>query len=229
MQEGKFIEQAKTVLGYPVVAVYTTDDMIKQFVDLGFGKLRNKVLRKVTFALPIKDVQKINPEEVPLITDVVPYTNNADRQVVYVRDDFDLAMAIEYFNVYSQGLAIPILATMTYNQLNNAFNNKFDWHYDRHAGLLYTTKVPVNATFLAVEAKTYYTMETLTPELEDWLNSYVRARTKQTEGRIRSKYKEGSVGAVSDGDALVAEGNQELADAEAALENFVSYDIGRRR
>ena len=92
MQEGKFIEQAKTVLGHPVVAVYTTDDMIKQFVDLGFSKLRNKVLRKVTFALPIKDVQKINPQEVPLITDVVPYTNNADRQVVYVRDDFDLAI-----------------------------------------------------------------------------------------------------------------------------------------
>ena len=58
---------------------------------------------------------------------------------------------------------------------------------------------------------------------------YALARTKITEGRIRGKYKEGSVGAVSDGDALVSEGNAELQVVEDQLNNFVSLNVGRRR
>lgn len=229
MTDSQIIEQVKETLGYPVVSVYTPDTSIKSFLTAGFDLLSSTVLRQVTLALPCSSVQKLNKEEIPLIIDVVPYTSSGDKQQVYIRDAFSLTEAIEYFNVNSQGILAPILANISYNQINYAFNNAFDWHYDRHTGELYATNIPSNASILAATAKIYYTRETLTKELETWLFEYTLAKTKIVEGRIRSKYKEGSVGAVSDGESLLSEGNAEVAALKEELKNFVPLNIGRRR
>lgn len=229
MKESLLIQRVKETFGYPIVEVYTPDSTIEGFIDMGFDLLSSKVFKQTILTLPCEEIQVLNKEEIPLIVDVVPYVPSAAKRNPYIRDDFSIAEAQQYFNVQSQGILYPILATMTYNQLKNTFNGKFSWHYDRHTGTLYASHIPINASMLAVTAKTLYKKDDLPKELKTWLLNYVIAKTKITEGRIRSKYTEGSIGAVSDGDTLVGEGTAELAQREEELDNFVTLNVGVRR
>ena len=148
---------------------------------------------------------------------------------VYYRDEFSLSDAIRYFNVFSgNSIVVPVTATILYNQINYNFNMSFDWKYDDATGELYTTHIPDGTQFLVCKAKVIYDREDLDPEYDEWLLRYAEAQTKITEGRIRGKYKEGSVGATSDSDQLVSEGQSELQEAIAALDGFIPMDVGRR-
>lgn len=230
MTNADMIEKVKEELGYPVLSVYTPDTSIEHFIDTGVSQIVAKVLRKVNMSLPCLPTQHLNNVEVPLITEVIPYRVSPQHSgLTYMRDAFSISEAMEYYNVTTESVSIPILANMFHNQINNAFNMAFDWHYDRHTGILYATNIPVDANCLAVTAKILYTRETLTTELEDWLFNFTSAKTKIVEGRIRSKYKEGSIGAPSDGETLIAEGKEELTTLADKLESFVALDIGRRR
>lgn len=230
MTNAEMIENAKEELGHPVLSIHTPDASIEHFIEVGLSQITSKVLRKVNMSLPCLPTQHLNNVEVPLIIDVIPYKASPQHSgLTYMRDAFSISEAMEYYNVSTETIEIPILATMFHNQVNNAFNMAFDWHYDRHTGTLYTTNVPSDADCLAVTAKILYTRETLTTELENWLYEYTLAKLKVVEGRIRSKYKEGSIGAPSDGDTLIAEGKEELTSLTEKLESFVALDIGRRR
>lgn len=231
MTDSEIIEQIKMDLGYPVIDIYTPDKSIQSFINKGLELLRSWVYRKVTFVVPCQTVQKLDREKVRFVIDVIPYqfTSDAGNIPVYYRDDFSLATAVQYFNIYNTNdVLTPVLASMTYNQMGYFFNTKFDWKYDDTTGELFVTHIPEGSQCLVVKAKTIYERDTLDPEHDAWLMKYAEGQTKITEGRIRSKYKEGSVGATSDGDALVAEGQSDVQICLDELQSFVPMDVGRR-
>lgn len=229
MKPSKILERVKAELGYPTVNVYTEDATIDMFRDLGLEMLSSKVLREIKMMVPCKNCVKLPKEEVQIVIDCQPYlAANNQQHLIYMRDDFTVAEAVEFFNLNSQGILIPTLAKIEYNQLSYNFNSRYDWKYDRQDGLLYSTNIPSNALSLAVTAKVLYTEETLTQELSTWLYNFTLAKTKVTEGRIRSKFKEGSVGAPSDGEALIAEGSTDLGILADELNSFISLDYGVR-
>lgn len=232
MTDSEIIEQIKMDLGHPVIDIYTPDKNIQSFINKGLEILRSWAFRKVSFVVPCKSCQTLDREKVRFVFDVVPYQftdGSANNIPVYYRDDFSLATACQYFNIYNQNdILTPVLASMTYNQLNYAFNMQFDWKYDDTTGQLFTTHIPEGTQVLVVKAKTIYERDTLDPELDAWLLKYAEGQTKITEGRIRGKYKEGSVGATSDSDQLVQEGQTEVQACIDEIQSYVPMDVGRR-
>ena len=232
MTDSEIIEQIKISLGYPVIDIYTPDSSIQSFINKGLELLRSWVFRKVSFVVPCKACQTLDRESVRFVFDVVPYqftTNTGDNIPIYYRDDFSLATAVQYFNIYNNNdVLTPVASVMTYNQLNYAFNNQFDWKYDDTTGELFTTHIPEGTQVLVVKAKTIYERDTLDPEYDAWLLKYAEGQTKITEGRIRSKYKEGSVGATSDGDQLLQEGQADVQACIDEIQSYVPMDVGRR-
>ena len=232
MTDSEIIEQIKMDLGYPVIDVYTPDNSIQSFINKGLEILRSWVYRKVSFVVPCRTCQKLDREKVRFVVDVVPYqfTSGSNGNIpVYYRDDFSLATAVQYFNIYSNNdVLTPVLASMTYNQLTYAFNMQYDWKYDDTTGELFTTHIPEGTQVLVVKAKTIYERDTLDPEYDAWLLKYAEGQTKITEGRIRGKYKEGSVGATSDADQLIQEGKEEVQACIDEIQSYVPMDVGRR-
>ena len=232
MTDSEIIEQIKMDLGEPVIDVYTPDKSIQSFINKGLELLRSWVYQKVTFVVPCQSINRLDKEKVRIVIDVVPYqlTGTTDGNIpVYYADDFSLATAVQYYNIYNNNSVLtPVLAAMNYNQLNYAFNMQFDWKYDDTTGELYVTHIPDRAQVLVVKAKTIYERETLDPEYDAWLLKFAEGQTKITEGRIRSKYKEGSVGATSDGDQLIQEGQAEVQACMDEIQSFVPMDVGRR-
>ena len=232
MTDSEIIEQIKMDLGWPVIEVYTPDNSIQSFINKGLEILRSWVYRKVSFVVPCKTCQTLDRESVRFVFEVVPYqftTGGGDNIPVYYRDDFSLATAVQYFNIYSSNdILTPVAASLTYNQINYAFNMQFDWKYDDTTGQLFVTHIPEGTQVLVVKAKTIYERDTLDPEYDAWLLKYAEAQTKITEGRIRGKYKEGSVGATSDADQLVQEGQTESQMCIDEIQSYVPMDVGRR-
>ena len=231
MTDSEIIEQIKMDLGYPVIDVYTPDKSIQSFIKKGLEILRSWVYRKVSFVVPCKPSQMLDREKIRFVIEVTPYqyTGNQNGAATYYRDEFSLATAMQYFNIYfNNSLIEPVVANMTYNQINYAFNMAFDWKYDDTTGELFTTNIPTGTTLLVVKAKTIYERENLDPEYESWLMKYAEGQTKITEGRIRGKYKEGSVGATSDSDQLVQEGQADVQACIDEIQSFVPMDVGRR-
>lgn len=232
MTDSEIIEQIKIDLGYPVIDVYTPDKSIQSFINKGLELLRSWAFRRVTFVVPCLSCQNLDKERIRFVVDVIPYrytSNSGENDLIYFRDDFSLSTAANYFNTYNNSdLITPVLATVTYNQINYAFNMQFDWEYDQPSGKLYVTHIPEGTQVLVVKAKTIYERETLDPEYDAWLLKYAEAQTKITEGRIRGKYKEGSVGATSDGDQLVQEGQAEAQACIDEIQSYVPMDVGRR-
>lgn len=223
------VDKIKRAFGWPTVAVYTEEATILDNIDTAFSMLSDKVLRQTSFVLPPKGVNRLNKEEVPIIFKVEPYTGPQERPS-FVFDVFTLTESIEYFSLNSaNGILTPLLATVLRNQVNNAFGRKFDWKYERSSGILYATNIPQQATLLAVEGKVRYTFDTLTTELETWIYKYAYAMTCLVEGRIRSKFKDSSSALVSDGEALVSEGKEQMPNLEQELQNFVPLNIGVRK
>lgn len=240
MQYSKIVENVKANFGFPVVSVHTPDESIAQFADIGMELLSAKCLRTVEFILPPNQLNVLNPEEVQIIVDVKPYTGSAnvigslsvsdnDTDAFYTRSEFTLNELLTFYNFSAGGIIQPTLANMTYNQMMYSFGAQFDWHYDNSTGRLYSTNIPNSTQALYVQAKVTQTYEHLSPEMRVWLYEYTLARTKQVEGRIRSKFKEGSIGAPSDGDTLLSEASSELTAAMEKLESFVQLNYGVRR
>jgi len=232
MTDSEIVEQIKFDLGWPVIEVYTPDKSIESFIKKGLEEFRAQVYQEVSFVVPNRSHQKLDHKKIRFVFDVTPYqftSNNASDINVYYRDEFSLSDAIRYFNVFSgNSIIVPVVASILYNQINYNFNMSFDWEYDDTTGELYTTHIPDGTQFLVVKAKIIYERESLAPEHDKWLLSYAEAQTKITEGRIRGKYKEGSVGATSDSDQLIQEGQAELQTAIDNLQSFIPLDLGRR-
>lgn len=231
MTDSEIIEHVKVSLGYPVVDVYTPDTSIQIFINEGLEHLRSWAYKRISFVVPCLTRQKLDRERIRYVQEVTPYqmTSDAGNIPVYYRDDFSLATAVQYFNIYNTNdILTPVLASMTYNQMGYFFNTKFDWKYDDATGELFVTHIPEGSQCLVVKAKVVYERQDLESDREAWLLRYAKAQTKVTEGRIRSKYREGSVGATSDGEALVAEGQADLQLCMDELQSFVPLDVGRR-
>ena len=93
---------------------------------------------------------------------------------------------------------------------------------------MYLTGTPESATSICVFTKEYFNASNLPSYMDDWVISRALAYTKQSEGKIRSKYSETIPGAPTDGDTLVQEGNEELQKSDESIGQFVSYDFGYR-
>lgn len=228
MREENIVKRVKTSLGYPVVDVYMSDEMIKEQVGIALEKFSSSVFKGVILTLPAIEFQELNPDEIALVTQVEPYFPNDKKSSLYVQDEFSLAEAERYFNTRSQSIGTPILAKILRQQMSRVFDSKFDWHYDRTTGGLYLDNVPANISTISVFAKKYYTLEDLPKYAEDWLFEYTLALCKIVEGRIRSKFKDSFPGAPTDGDTLTSEGMSEREALQVSLLDFISYDMGVR-
>lgn len=240
MQYSKIVEKVKAALGYPVVTVYTPDSSIEDAIDTGMSLLTGRALRTVDFILPANKENRLNPQEIQIVVDVRPFTGASNiigalnvtgnsEEDFYSRSEFTLNELLTFYNYSEGGILQPVLANVMYSQMMDAFGAKFDWHYDSSTGILYCANVPSATQVLYVQAKVLHTYETLEPEKVVWLFEYALARTKQIEGRIRSKYSEGSIGAPSDGDTLLQEAATELQAATEKLESFTQLNYGVRR
>ena len=225
----KITDRVKAMLGYPVVSVYTPDESIDQFKDDAFTQFASSVFQNQTLALPPLPVQKLPTAEVPFIYNVEPYGVRSGQNMVYFRDEFTLTEAINFWNLQSNNLLLPLLAAQNYNQIANVMGRKFDWSYDTVTGTLYVTMCPAGTQVLSVRAKCMYTKDTLTRNALQWIYRMTLALTKISEGRIRSKYADGGTGVVSDGATLLQEGQEEYKDLIEKLDGFISLDYGIRR
>lgn len=229
MKKSDMLLNIKGQFGFPAVSVYTPDTTIEFHINQAFDLLASKVLCETTAAFECLPVQKLNNTEIQLVLDVKPYTVAEGKTLPYFRSSFSLAESIQYFSINSDGVLIPVLATVLQNQLNNVMGKAFSWKYVRATGLLYAENIPEGSAILAATIKTTHTWETLSPEHVQWIFRYALAKTKIVEGRIRSKFRDNSSSLVSDGTDLLQEGNAEIPTLEAELIDFIPLNVGTRR
>lgn len=218
--------EVKYRLGYPTVAVFTQDTVIEHFLKRAITDLSNKAFKETMVQLEPKPYYQFNPELVAYVVDVIPYDPaKISSRDVYNADEFTLAE----LQLFSQGdISSPLSILRFKEQFKYWLGNNFDWHYDQTSGRLYLTGTPESATSICVFTKEYFNASNLPSYMDDWVISRALAYTKQSEGKIRSKYSETIPGAPTDGDTLVQEGNEELQKSDESIGQFVSYDFGYR-
>lgn len=227
MEVSSILIQVKSSLGYPVIDVYLTDDIIKDQIEIALKKFKSNVFKKELITVPSQRSIQLDKNSVVMVTEVAPVLPDTSTYL-YARNEFSLAEAMMYFNSRDTSLQTPILARMVRNQMRRVFDDKLDWSYDKESGKLLVDNAPSDISELVIATKTYYNIATIPQYAEDWMFEYIMALCKIVEGKIRSKFKESMPGAPSDGDALSSEGASEKEALNNSINDFITYDLGVR-
>lgn len=137
---------------------------------------------------------------------------------------FQTAAAINVYSNIGNASAInidPIMTELAMAQVRNTLSTDMQYKYDSLNNLLYIAfRDPIPAQITITYVPDFQDVSELVSDT--WVDYLVRmslANMKVALGRTRSKYKIEGSNVSLDGDQLLTEGNQELADIRAELKS----------
>lgn len=137
---------------------------------------------------------------------------------------FQTAAAINVYSNIGNASAInidPIMTELAMAQVRNTLSTDMQYKYDSLNNLLYIAfRDPIPAQITITYAPDFQDVSEIVSDT--WVDYLVRmslANMKVALGRTRSKYKIEGSNVSLDGDQLLTEGNQELADIRAELKS----------
>lgn len=230
MPKAKLVKRLKSFLGYPVVDLYVTDDMIEDMIDMCVDEFSSAVFNKQIRVFPKASILHLNPNEVAFIVRVQDVGFKGRSSVVgdaaMSAPEFSL-FSTDYFYLPEGSLSGYFQAKTLFNQYKNVSGDKLDFKYDSTTGDLYISNIPRDCQYISVVMKTYHTLESITEFYNDFFTRFILAHVKIAEGRIRSKYSV-QVGTPQDGQVLIDQGREDLATLRQEMSSFISYDFGVR-
>lgn len=207
MVRDEYIDDIKVSLGYPVVDLELEDSVIGKLVDKAFREVSRYITETRFVTIPYSttaiDVTKYKINSVVQIFRSVNPSGHNNVTDVY---------SLTAMNTSTSPSANPLLSDYIYrtqmNQLKSTITTDLDFTFDKEDQKLY-----INTYFPRPQKVTLAYI----PEFKDvsevreqyWVNFILRlslALTKETLGRVRSKYELSSSLYKLDGNQLVAEG-----------------------
>ena len=228
LDRASWLNYIKTSLGYPVVNVYMTDEMIEQQITFA--------IRKV---LPwVNAVEFIEVGRKTEFTDRLIYAVLRVHQMGYADDSTSTSSGASYYDM--------LLTRSIYNQLGGTNLSQYsgtqglvnaalyNYEYEEVKAVMNPIGFRLIGNILFVDDNTGgsgpYTAEVISDRsianidesYQSWLLRYSLCLCKQIEGRVLRKIKITGSPLDSDGDTLVNEGATEQKELEEKLGNQMS-------
>lgn len=228
LDRASWLTYIKTSLGFPVVNVYMTEEMIEQQITLS--------LRKV---LPyVNAVEFIEVGRVTKFTDRLVYAVIRVHQMGYVDSATSTSAGASYYDM--------LISRSIYNQLGGTDLSQYsstqglvnaalyNYQYEEVKATLNPIGFRLIGDTLFVDDATGgegpYTAEVIsdrsihnmTEDYQSWVLRYSLSLCKQIEGRILRKVKISGSPVEQDGDSLMQEGITEQKELEEKLGNQMS-------
>lgn len=212
------VEEIKLMLGFPVLNLEITDAQIEILIDMAFRKIAPKIVGityKTVAPAPRIDLEPLGVKEVlkayPTITmdNVMPSGNTTFTNELYF--DFQLNKKVSQSTMFSR---IIDSTTSVSPDIDYEIGFKIVDHY------LFLSSTDL-ACSVTLECLTEYnSVEDVDDErAQSWIRSYSLTLAKEVVGRIRSKFRSGSIPVELDGETLLSEAQAEKQDLEERLEN----------
>lgn len=201
MRTDKWIKSIKMRLGYPVVKIFTTDDMINNLIEQAVDKITSYITVRevITGMSPNIDLRDYG---VITIYNVWPTRNNTGTS----QNTFDVFSPNVFMINSFSGMQNLMSRVMIYNQYVSElpYLNPRTWYFND--GILYLSGYTGT---VSIECLTEQCLEKITPTQQDWILNYSLALLKEVEGEIRSKVKIEGTPYELNGNELKNEGKSE--------------------
>ena len=209
LNRSKILEYTKTRLGYPVVDLAITDDMISKQIDFAINKII-PYLNNIEVLTVYGKVVKFQHKRVYA---VIRVTSSADVESV------NIDKAINYgFYITNSTRSLTNMAV--WNYYTDSVQDDLNQIGFRLIGD--TLYIDGGNSPWTVEAITDDSISTMTDDYVNWIEDYTVALVKCIEGEIRSKVKITGSPVETNGSELKQEGITE----KAALEEKLGTQIG---
>ena len=209
LNRAKILEYTKTRLGYPVVDLAITDDMISKQIDFAINKII-PYLNNIEVLTVYGKVVKFQHKRVYA---VIRVTSSADVESV------NIDKAINYgFYITNSTRSLTNMAV--WNYYTDSVQDDLNQIGFRLIGD--TLYIDGGNSPWTVEAITDNSISTMTDDYVNWIEDYTVALVKCIEGEIRSKVKITGSPVETNGSELKQEGITE----KAALEEKLGTQIG---
>ena len=209
LNRAKILEYTKTRLGYPVVDLAITDDMISKQIDFAINKII-PYLNNIEVLTVYGKVVKFQHKRVYA---VIRVTSSADVESV------NIDKAINYgFYITNSTRSLTNMAV--WNYYTDSVQDDLNQIGFRLIGD--TLYIDGGNSPWTVEAITDDSINTMTDDYVNWIEDYTVALVKCIEGEIRSKVKITGSPVETNGSELKQEGITE----KAALEEKLGTQIG---
>ena len=209
LNRAKILEYTKTRLGYPVVDLAITDDMISKQIDFAINKII-QYLNNIEVLTVYGKVVKFQHKRVYA---VIRVTSSADVESV------NIDKAINYgFYITNSTRSLTNMAV--WNYYTDSVQDDLNKIGFRLIGD--TLYIDGGNSPWTVEAITDDSISTMTDDYVSWIEDYTVALVKCIEGEIRSKVKITGSPVETNGSELKQEGITE----KAALEEKLGTQIG---
>lgn len=209
LNRAKILEDAKTRLGYPVVDLAITDDMISKQIDFAINKII-PYLNNIEVLTVYGKVVKFQHKRVYA---VIRVTSSADVESV------NIDKAINYgFYITNSTRSLTNMAV--WNYYTDSVQEDLNPIGFRLIGD--TLYIDGGNSPWTVEAITDDSINTMTEDYVNWIEDYTVALVKCVEGEIRSKVKITGSPVETNGSELKQEGITE----KAALEEKLGTQLG---
>lgn len=225
MKMEEYVSQIAFTLGLPANENIEECDF-KQGVLIAFRELKKAMRTPVDKTVPYST--RIDLLAVGIKTKRVLYVQPAEPKLgltlgsIESGNVFQVAAAVNVYSTVGQGNIInidPIMKELALNQVRNTLSTDFQWRYDTQNQVVYCTHkdpIPVSVTIRYVPI--FEDVSEIDSDVwTDYLFRMALANCKIALGRSRSKYTIEGSNVTLDGEALLAEGNQELQDIRAEL------------
>lgn len=209
MKIDKWIQSIKIRLGYPVVKLYTNDDMIRNLIEQTIDKVKSYLTARevITAMAPTIDLREYG---VIQIYNVWPTKNNTGTS----QNTFDVFSPNVFMINSFSGMQNLMSRVMIYNQYVSElpYLNPRSWYF--YDGVL---NLSGYVGTVSIECLTEQCIEKMSPTYQDWCLNYSLALLKITEGEIRSKVKIEGTPYSLNGEDLKSEGASEKEALEGQL------------
>lgn len=221
LDRANWLNYIKTSLGFPVVNVYMTDEMIEQQITMA--------LRKV--APYVNAVEFIEVGRVTKFTDILVYAVIRVHEPGYAGDEavsssssyYDLLISRSIYNqlggtdVGNINSSSGLVTSALYNYYGEEVRATLNPIGFRLIGdTLYVDANGSGSVFTA-ECITDRSIHNMTEDYQSWVLRYSLCLCKQIEGRILRKVKVSGSPVEQDGDSLSSEGATEQKELEEKL------------
>lgn len=228
------IEDCMTVLGYPVVSLFITQEQINRLIDLSVRKCAGKACPRFLQSFHVGsgpiDVSEYHMSAVSAVYSADGVTGSGCSSCGSSPSSCNICEKLCQYRGYSYGMMNGDWNNELYNRLayqsamSELKNLELDDVYlDVSEGKLYVDNYsgPITVEYV----KSSITLEDLENDSfwMSWVSDYTIAMAKITEGRIRGKYKATSGVFEIEADELVSEGNSDKQELEERLNENIGY------
>ena len=222
-----YIEYIKLQLTGGVLDLEIEDDKIGKYVDLALQEIERYIDQPAYVTIPFQSCIDIHDFDCKAITGIYRTEGYTGDGGSAIGDGFIDPMYAQTWMVFSSGGSYFNLKNYVYNylayntliQMRNTVSTELDWYQDKTGEKLYVNKALDVPKYITIQyIPVFRSVEEINSDY--WIDILKRlslALVKIGLGRIRTRFTQTNALWTQDGEAILAEGNEELKELRETL------------